>query len=921
MLTSTVRPASAESVTMNLVDTGKELGEIAEFTSRYTFPLDDFQLEAIRHLMRDRSVLVVAPTGSGKTVVAEFAVWMAQRSGLKTFYTTPLKALSNQKFRDFCALYGTENVGLLTGDNSINPESPVVIMTTEVLRNMIYERSPNLYGLRYVVLDECHYLMDPFRGPVWEEIIIHLPRDVKIVALSATVSNYEEFGDWLNALRGDVEVIHHTRRPVPLRHYYLIGGIMVNLLSERAPRVVEEYERSMKARGRGVKRPRARHLVPRRADVVERLRRSGMLPAIYFIFSRAGCDAGVAHCLEAGIDLTTPEEKEAIEEQALSRVAWLPEEDLKVFGFDLWLEALKKGLASHHAGHLPLFKEIVEDLFAQGLVKVVFATETLSLGINMPAKTVVIESLFKFSGESHEFLTPTEYTQFTGRAGRRGIDKVGNAVTLYNPMIPFSQVQRLAEMESLPITSSFNLSYNMVVNLLRYYDVPTAVHLLNSSFAQFHADRDVVKLERSRSRLLRRKRDHHKKIDCRKGDPLSYLHMRAEISHLEKEMAEERRRRRRELVNRELEELLPGDVIVLHRKGSRRPAVVFSVSEDQRGNPRLNTMDDRGHFLKVSYQHFPLPPQTIGHLGKPLFPPQGKAGEKRLRQALANFLVPPPQRWEEEHAFPHREEIAARREELEEHPCHTCERREACMEVCRSILNVQAEIERIERQMEARSDVSSRRLVNVMRVLERLGYLEGDKPTRKGVILSRIYNECDLLLVECLEEGLFLALDAAETAAFASSFVFETREGPAARRRGGRFYREPAVSSTYPTPALAEVVTAARSLEGKIKSLEARERLDLLRPLDPGFIPVVYDWANGEDLSYISTTYPQYSAGDFVRSMKQVLDILRQLKEVAEDPLTAAKFSEAMNLLHRSIVAYTSVVDAMELELEGESPR
>ncbi len=900
------------------MESGRDTSEISEFTSRYPFPLDDFQIAAVGHLLRDRSVLVVAPTGSGKTVVAEFAVWAAQRRGGKTFYTTPLKALSNQKFRDFCAAYGVENVGLLTGDNSINPEAPVVIMTTEVLRNMIYERSSNLYGLRYVVLDECHYLMDPFRGAVWEEIIIHLPVDIKIVALSATVSNYREFGEWLNDLRGDMEVIYHDHRPVPLRHYYFIGGIMVNLLSDRSPQVVEEYERSMKRRGHGGRAAKARHLIPRRADVVERLRKSGMLPAIYFIFSRAGCDAGVSHCLEAGIDLTSPSEKASIEEQALARVAWLPEEDLKVFGFDLWLEALKRGVASHHAGHLPLFKEIVEDLFAQGLVKAVFATETLSLGINMPAKTVVIESLFKFSGESHEFLTPTEYTQFTGRAGRRGIDKVGNAVTLYNPMVQFAQVQNLARMESLPIRSSFTLSYNMAVNLLHYYDVETAVHLLNSSFAQFHADRDVVRLERSRSRLRKRVRAHEKKIACERGDARAYFSLRTEISRMEKEMAEERRRRRRELVNRELEEMVPGDVIVLQRKGMRRPAAVLSITEDKHGNPRLTTMDDRGRFLKASYQQFPYPPQVIGHLGASFLPADSKAKEKGLRQALASFRVPSPEEWEAELALPHREELAAAREELGNFPCHACEAREACMEACRNIANLEAEIGRVEGQMAARSDVSSRKLDNVMKVLSRLDYLADGKPTRKGVVLSRVYNECDLLLVECLEQGVFHPLDAAETAAFASVFVFETREGPSPRRRGGRPHREPAPSPAFPTPGLEEAVSRARSLEGRLKSLEAREGLDLLRLLDPGFIPVVHDWARGEDLAYISSAYPQYSAGDFVRSMKQVLDILRQVKEVSEDPLLAKRFSEAMDLLHRSVVAYTSVVDAMEEELESE---
>jgi ATP-dependent RNA helicase HelY len=904
------------------VKSERETSDIEEFESRYAFPLDRFQQEAIEHLTNECSVLVVAPTGSGKTVVAEFAVWAAEKTGDKTFYTTPLKALSNQKYRDFCSVYGTENVGLLTGDNSINAEAPVVIMTTEVLRNMIYERSDALYGLRYVVLDECHYLMDPFRGPVWEEIIIHLPVEVKIIGLSATVSNYHEFGEWLNDLRGDVKTVYHDERPVPLRHYYFIGGIMVNLLSGRSPQVVEEYEKSMTKRGKGGRKPRTKQLIPRRADVVLRLHKSGMLPAIYFIFSRAGCDAGVTHCLEAGAELTTPEEKKLIEEQVMARMAWLPEEDLRVFGFEQWLEALKMGLSSHHAGRLPIFKEVVEDLFAQGLVKAVFATETLSLGINMPAKTVVIESLYKFSGESHEFLTSTEYTQFTGRAGRRGIDKVGNAVTLYNPMVQFSQVQKLAEMESLPIRSSFTLSYNMAVNLLRYHDMENAVHLLNSSFAQFHADRDVVKMERSKGRMSKRLRTHEKKVVCERGNAWEYFKLRSEVSRMEKEMAEERKRRRKELVNRELGELLEGDVIVLHRKGSRRQAVVLGISEDKYGNPRLSTMDDRGHFLKVSYGQFPLPPQAIGHLGSSFLPADSKAKEKKLRQALAGFLIPPPEEWEGEHTLPHREELVAGREELEGKPCKTCEKCEQCMEACRQMQDIRAEMDRIDKQMEARSDVSSRRLADIMKVLARLDYMEEEKPARKGLILSRIYNECDLLLVECLEGAVFHPLDAAETAAFASIFVFESREGPSSRRGGGRGRnrgREHVTAPPVPTPALEEAIARARSIAGRIKILESRERLDLMRQPDAGFVRVVHDWASGEDLEYMASSYPQYSAGDFVRSMKQVLDILRQIKEAAEDPYLSRKVSEAMDLIHRSIVAYTSVVDALEEELLGEA--
>ncbi|MEJ5186693.1 MAG: DEAD/DEAH box helicase [Candidatus Geothermincolales bacterium] len=882
---------------------------VEEFVSRYPFSLDPFQIEAIKHLSEDRSVLVVAPTGSGKTVVAEFAVWAAERSGLKTFYTTPLKALSNQKFRDLRNQYGPEKVGLLTGDNSINPEAPVVIMTTEVLRNMIYERSPSLYGLKYVVLDECHYLMDPFRGAVWEEIIIHLPADVKIIALSATVSNYAEFGEWLNALRGDVRTVFHGERPVPLRHFFMVDGIMVNLLSSKAPRIVAELERSA-GRRKGGRRPNPRHLIPRRAEVVERLRRSGMLPAIYFIFSRAGCDAAIGHCMEAGMDLTSAGEKRVIEDTVQERVSFLPQQDLKVFNFDLWLEALKKGLASHHAGLLPLFKELVEDLFAQGLIKVVFATETLSLGINMPAKTVVIESLFKFSGEAHEFLTPTEYTQFTGRAGRRGIDSVGNAVTLYNPMVSFEEVRRLAQAESLPITSSFTLSYNMAVNLLRYYDHETAVHLLNSSFAQFLADREVVRLERARNRVESRLAEMEREIACDRGDVEDYYGLRRRLSHLEKEAAEERRRRRRELIQREMEELSLGDVVVVQRKGERRAAVVLGISEDRNGNPRLTVMDSRGRFLKATHQHFPHPPQAITHLPPSLLSPTGRIREREVRRFLRELELPEPEKWEDE-TLPHlREEIAETRERLAAHPCHSCPRREDCVFDFRRVLDLRREAQNIVAQMQSRSEVASRKLENVKRLLGRLGYLEDGSPTPRGLVLGRIYNECDLLLVETMEEGVFHLLGPEEVAAFASIFVFESREAGSIRERSERTRAKE--KATYPTPRLAKAIEWALARQEEIKEMEREEGLDLLRPVDTGFVPVAYDWASGEDLEYITATYPQYSAGDFVRCMKQVIDLLRQIKEASADGVLSTLASSAMDLVDRSIVAYTSIVDAIQ---------
>jgi ATP-dependent RNA helicase HelY len=481
--------------------------DLEDFTARYPFPLDDFQLASIDALQRGESVLVAAPTGSGKTVVAEFAVERALELDRKVFYTTPLKALSNQKFGDFVARYGSAKVGLLTGDNTINSEAPVVVMTTEVLRNMLYQQSRTLRGLISVVMDEVHYLQDPYRGAVWEEILIHLPLSISVVCLSATISNAEEFGEWIGTLRGPTRVVIEERRPVPLEHHYLIGRMLHPMHVERDgellpnPYIVslerpEARVRTYRRRSSGAMqvdrrdRPREGHrriYTPRREEVVDVLADAGMLPAIYFVFSRAGCDRSVEWMLQAGLRLTTEEERRRIRDFAELRAAWISEEDLKTLGFWDLLDGLLAGFAAHHAGMLPVFKETVEELFEAGLVKVVFATETLSLGINMPAKTVVIEDLWKFQGERHELLTPGEYTQLTGRAGRRGIDTLGHAVVVYQRQVPFERVAGLAATRTYELSSSFRPSYNMAVNLVRNYTADQVHHLLNSSFASWRS--------------------------------------------------------------------------------------------------------------------------------------------------------------------------------------------------------------------------------------------------------------------------------------------------------------------------------------------------------------------------------------------------------------------------------------------------
>ncbi|HWU45918.1 MAG TPA: DEAD/DEAH box helicase [Humibacter sp.] len=545
------------------------LPRVQEFETSLRFGLDGFQREACGALERGNSVLVAAPTGAGKTVVAEFAVFLAmQQRGAKVFYTAPMKALSNQKFQDFVQVYGAEQVGLLTGDTNINAHARIVVMTTEVLRNMLYADSDLLPGLAYVVMDEVHYLADRFRGAVWEEVIIHLPQRVRLVSLSATVSNAEEFGDWLQVVRGDTEVIVSEERPVPLQQHVLVRSKLIDLFDASAglgttgaatlgtspgagaatnrvnPELVQLARfggRSLNARqrrdvgryqARGGRRDSARI---DRADVIRLLEDRTLVPAIFFVFSRAGCDQAVSQVLRAGIRLTEAHERAQIREFVEERTASMNDEDLAVLGYWEWLEGLQRGVAAHHAGMLPTFKEVVEELFRRKLVKVVFATETLALGINMPARTVVLEKLEKFNGESRVPITPGEYTQLTGRAGRRGIDVEGHSVIQWQEGLDPQAVAALASRRSYPLNSSFRPTYNMSVNLIAQFGRERTREILESSFAQFQADRAVVDLARTVRKQEESLAGYARAMTCHLGDFAEYAALRRQLSDLERQ--------------------------------------------------------------------------------------------------------------------------------------------------------------------------------------------------------------------------------------------------------------------------------------------------------------------------------------------------------------------------------------------------
>ena len=486
-------------VTESLVD---------EFEASLPFKLDPFQREAIEKLDSGRGgVLVSAPTSSGKTVVAEYAIFRALREGHKVVYTTPLKALSNQKFHDFVREYGESTVGLVTGENTINDEAPVVVMTTEILRNLIYEDLKRLDAVRYVVLDEVHYIDDFPRGAVWEEIVIQAPLGIKLVGLSATIGNYRDIAEWMAENRGGMETVFHDRRPVELKMWLAIQNRFLPLFKEDGGIDQRTWSKAAQEEEASYRVGRYRNLPSNDLlHVIDELKHMDMLPAIYFIFSRRGCREALQRCSYHEFDLTTAEEKQAIDRVAAERLAELKDRDEEAL-FRRMVDArlLRRGLAEHHAGLLPYHKEMVEQLFQRGLIKVVFATETLSLGINMPARAVAVSSFTKFDGVNFSNLTTGELTQLMGRAGRRGIDIIGHGVILKESDVEVGTIYEVAMGPTLVVESKFLPSYNMALNLLRVYTPAEAEALMQRSFGQFQkrlaADQTQERLVNVRARL------------------------------------------------------------------------------------------------------------------------------------------------------------------------------------------------------------------------------------------------------------------------------------------------------------------------------------------------------------------------------------------------------------------------------------
>ncbi len=874
--------------------------------------LDPFQVRALDAIDAGESVLVAAPTGAGKTVVAEYAAARALAEGRKAFYTTPIKALSNQKFADLARRHGTERVGLLTGDNSINGEAPVVVMPTEVLRNMIYAGAPALDGLRFVVLDEVHYLQDTYRGPVWEEVIIHLPQDVRLVCLSATVSNAEEVAEWLTTVRGPTTLVLEEERPVELRNLYLVGDrrseephLLPTLVDGRPNLEAERLDTEGGGPGRqprrGQRRPQRRFFTPRRPEVIDLLAEREMLPALYFIFSRVGCDEAVTACLATGMRLTNADERARIREIVEERTAGLSDDDLDVLGYDRWVTALEAGLAAHHAGMVPPFKETVEACFVEGLVKAVFATETLALGVNMPARSVVIERLSKFTGETRAFLTPGEYTQLTGRAGRRGIDELGYAVVLWSPFVPFDQVASLASSRTYGLRSAFRPTYNMAANLVHRYDPADAHHLLNLSFAQFQADRAVVRLESRVERHQERIARLTAEVACDQGDVEEYQRLRQADAE-DRPAADSADRGAIELA---LSRLVPGDVVEV---GGQRLAVL-SVALRKGGAVKVRGVGRDGDPVSFGLADVVEPPERLGRIDMPEpYAPNNRAFQHQVAAELrrapggrrarhqARPAGPGPGRRRGRDRGRDRGGDRATSREVAAHPVHDCPDRDRHLRALAQLGRARRELEGVRREVRSRTESLARRFDRVLRLLEEWGYLDGWSLTAKGSVLARTYHECDLLVAEAMTAGLLDGLDPAALAGLVSCFTYEHR-GPG-----------PAPPPWFPSRLVRTRWAELERLADDLRADEEAAGLPGMRPPDPGFLALAHAWVAGEPLGDVLDD-EDLSGGDFVRNTKTLLDLLRQIGEVAPDPATARAARQAAEAAHRGVVSISSTLD------------
>ena len=826
--------------------------------------LDPFQQRAAAAIDRGESVLVAAPTGAGKTLVADHAIDRALARGAKAFYTTPLKALSNQKFRDLAARLGADRVGLLTGDRVVRPDAPVVVMTTEVLRALLYDRGPILGGLAVIVLDEFHYLQDPDRGPVWEEVVIHAPTDVAIVGLSATLPDLPSLHEWMERTHGPTALVVEEQRPVTLQFLYAVGNlqgtpplVLPMFLDGRINPMAELQDGARKVeRGEGKRvRDRSRPVTPKRAQLLAHLRTTNMLPAIWFVLSRTGCDRAVADLLEEGVRLTTQDETDAIADLVRRSTEGLGASELKTLDATGWRLALACGIAAHHGGLAPVQREVVELAATEGLVKVVFATETLALGVNLPARTVVIDRVTRANGpHGGETLTTAEFAQLAGRAGRRGLDRVGNVVVPWSPDIGLHRVTGLAGGRAESLRSHYRATPAMVANLVHAYGPDEGRARFRRSLAHSLVERNLVDLRATlasrEAELAELSADHDDGQDDWTSD--------AADEH-------------RSSIGAAIEGLRTGDVVVDPGRASVGRLAVVARPGVRRGRPALDTVRPDSRRVAMSARDFRLPPVVVGRLDLSGLVPNTRGFARAVAAMLrdlpdtAHPNEPPPESVVRRGVVP----AAVRRQRLLD------------------------EMATVRERLAEESAAHDHEFDAVAELLRRRGHLDGWTLTESGRMVRRLFHERGLLVAECLAAGIFDGLDAPSLAAAISAFRSGTRQELA--------------PSPFPTSELRDRWVRIDAVASDLQRTESDSGLPMTPAPDSALLTPVHRWTAGAPLGD-ALAGTVLGPGDLAREVRQVLELLEQVVAVA--PLEIAAAAEvAIAAMSRGVVVATAHIE------------
>jgi len=855
---------------------------LESFKARYQFPLDDFQLRAIAAILDGKSVIVSAPTGAGKTLVAEFAIHAALHRGRRIAYTTPLKALSNQKYADFVRQWGAEQVGILTGDVKVNSRAPVVVMTTEILRNMFY--SGGLDRLDTVVLDECHYMGDEGRGTVWEEIIVNCPKDVALVALSATVRNVDEIADWISLVHRPIVAITHPHRPVPLQ--YLVADLSGEIHTYDAVRqgkvrlLGEERDGGYNDRGRWYTR---RVVDP--TVMLDELESRGWLPAIYFIFSRAGCERAMETVLAEGKPLLTREQQRQVDEAIREQVTDNPtiaESPLNQTIF----QALGMGVGLHHAGILPTVKRFIELLFERGLCKVVFATETMSLGIHMPAKSVMLQSLTKRTDRGFRSLTHNELTQMAGRAGRRGIDPEGKCVMALDVRDGLDDMKRVVNGPPEPIASQFKLGYGSVALLLSTgKDLVSIRRTVESSFGQYQNMKRIRSLETD-VQSLEMAMDDGRGFAAPCGDFPRIGRYRQARSEVEVARLARGRGGRR---GRAAADAEPGRLALVRRKSGASLGLIVGV--DRRRHRDLiqvllahggTVQMKEGNVKRVFWQTPPL------HV-----PRDWEHRTRGLTEQMARLSVP---------ELIEREKSQGPEGALAAIECHRCPwgSQSRCEQAWKGLDGVDRQLAQKREMLDAFRNAYWQEFLRVVEVLERFGAVQDAKLLAKGQLIAGLRHDNELLVAEVVDRGVLRDTTLAEAATLCSGLIEESRSGDAAVAR--LFLKK--------RPKIKRKLQEMESIANTVLEVQRRHGLPMPVSISTGFMPSVFRWASGEDdwSAIVEESFGGHE-GDLIRAMRRLIDVLRQLAESPEvEPVVAGLLSRASRVIDRGIVLESALI-------------